>query len=337
MRSGPLASTTAVESGCADRVTFADLLALRVRAGRSFGQLPWAAAAQPGTHRAPIAGQGLEFGELRAYQAGDDPRHIHWRHTARRGRLLTKLYRVEHERPVWLLVDLGASMRFATRGVFKSVQAARAAAALGWQALAAGDRVGAAFFGLDQAHSGATGFRAARGERSWLALLRGLSRASEAAPAEGDAGDVSEGEAEFAKQAGFTMRSALDSVMAIAARGDSLIVVSDFLGADERLASRLAGAAARFGMSLLQVYDPIEREPPPPGAYPVVDGDRQRSIDLRDSASRAAWATAFDRRSRHWATLAARSGARYGLLATHEDPLRALAICGIGQPQAVSA
>ena len=70
--------------------------------------------------------------------AGDDPRSIDWRVTARRGRVHTKLYREERERPVWLLVDLGTGMFFGSRAQLKSMVAVRAAALLAWVAALGG-------------------------------------------------------------------------------------------------------------------------------------------------------------------------------------------------------
>ena len=46
-----------------------------------------------GAHRARARGRGLEFEEVRAYQAGDDIRSIDWRVTARSGRPFTNLFR----------------------------------------------------------------------------------------------------------------------------------------------------------------------------------------------------------------------------------------------------
>ena len=70
----------------------------------------------------------MEFDESRLYQAGDDVRNLDWRVTARTGEAHTKLFREERERAVLVWVDFQPSMFFATRGVFKSVQAAKAAA-----------------------------------------------------------------------------------------------------------------------------------------------------------------------------------------------------------------
>jgi uncharacterized protein (DUF58 family) len=96
-----------------------------------------------GSHHGANRGRGLEFEEVRPYVPGDDSRSIDWRVTARRGRLHTKLFREERERPVWLLVDLQPGMFFGSRAQLKSMVAVRAAALLAWAAAANGDRVGA--------------------------------------------------------------------------------------------------------------------------------------------------------------------------------------------------
>ena len=84
-----------------------------------------------GSHLSPFRGPGAEHDESRIYVPGDDPRHMDWRVTARTARAHVKVYRDERERPLWLIVDQGLSMRFGTRVAFKSVIAARAAPT-GW-------------------------------------------------------------------------------------------------------------------------------------------------------------------------------------------------------------
>ena len=59
-----------------------------------------------GTLLAKTKGRGMEFDEARHYQTGDDIRAIDWRVTARTGKVHTKIYREERERPVVMLVDL---------------------------------------------------------------------------------------------------------------------------------------------------------------------------------------------------------------------------------------
>jgi len=99
-----------------------------------------------GNYLANIKGRGMEFAEVRHYQAGDDVRAIDWAVTARTGKAHTKLFQEEKERPVFILVDVSDSMVFGSQWVFKSVQACHLAALLSWQAKQRNDRLGGIVF-----------------------------------------------------------------------------------------------------------------------------------------------------------------------------------------------
>ena len=76
---------------------------------------------------------GLDFRELRPYQAGDEVRHIDWRGTARLGRPVTRLYEEEQEQHHWLLLDLSPALYFGSGDRLKARLACELAAALLWQ------------------------------------------------------------------------------------------------------------------------------------------------------------------------------------------------------------
>lgn len=99
--------------------------------------------AQSGALLSKTRGRGMEFDEVRHYQAGDDVRAIDWRVTARTGSPHTKLYREERERPVMFVVDLSFSQHFGSQLLLKSVLACHLTAAMAWLAVQRGDRVGA--------------------------------------------------------------------------------------------------------------------------------------------------------------------------------------------------
>ena len=125
------------------QVEMADLLACQ-----PLGQLlslrpdPRQVGRRHGQYLSRMKGRGMEFSEVRAYQQGDDIRAIDWRVTARTGKTHTRLYEEERERPVFIFLDLSASMRFGSGLYLKSTQASYLAAALAWSAFAGGDRVG---------------------------------------------------------------------------------------------------------------------------------------------------------------------------------------------------
>jgi uncharacterized protein (DUF58 family) len=126
-----------------------------------------------GGHRSFFRGVGLEFDSVREYVPGDDIRSIDWRVTARTGSPHLKVFKEERERHVVICVDMNATMRFGTKNTFKSVQAARITALLGWGAIAQQDRVSICFFG--DVPEGIQLFAPRRSKKSFCSVLKKLS------------------------------------------------------------------------------------------------------------------------------------------------------------------
>lgn len=275
-------------------------------------------ATRSGGHLSRFRGRGMEFDESRIYQPGDDPRNMDWRVTARTTRPHVKLFREERERPVWLLVDMGPAMRFGTRVAFKSVIAARAAALLAWAAADRGDRVGGLVFDESRHFER----RPAARTRGLLPLLNALSDLSKPPSNNGEFGMRN---AEFRSAFGATSStkepSRSDSTiphselripnsqgghpsLSAAARhlvhlvrpGSLLFLLSDFAGLTRADGAWLARLSAGSELVLVQVYDPLEAAPPPPGRYAVTDGRRRGLVDTAAEAQRAAWYQRFSDR-----------------------------------------
>ena len=100
-----------------------------------------------GLYASVFRGTGLDFDEVREYREGDDIRNMDWLVTARTNVPHLKVFREERQRNVFLCIDSGPHMSFGTRGTFKSIQAARTAALIGWAASKQHDRVGGVLFG----------------------------------------------------------------------------------------------------------------------------------------------------------------------------------------------
>lgn len=99
-----------------------------------------------GQYHSAFKGLGIEFEEVREYQAGDDIRTIDWNVTARTGRPFVKRYREERELTVILLVDVSASQQFGTRQQLKSELVAELGATLAFSAIQNNDKVGLILF-----------------------------------------------------------------------------------------------------------------------------------------------------------------------------------------------
>jgi uncharacterized protein (DUF58 family) len=98
-----------------------------------------------GQHQSRSRGAGLEFAQYRAYEPGDEPRHIDWKLYARSDKFFVR--EAERDSPliVWCMIDATASMAQsdAARPEWSRLQAAKALTACVIElALKQGDRFG---------------------------------------------------------------------------------------------------------------------------------------------------------------------------------------------------
>ncbi len=218
------------------------------------------AARQSGNYLSRFKGRGMEFDEARQYQAGDDVRSLDWRVTARTGVPHTKVFREERERAVLTWVDMRPTMFFATRGAFKSVIAARAAALIGWSANRQGDRLGGLVFNAETHHE----LRPKRGKSAVLQLVQQLSNASQWQSQhneqEPDAGN------------------ALARLRRVAKPGSLIFLISDFRKLGPQAESHLAHLARHNDVVLFHIHDPLEATLPERGIYRVAWGQRSSSF-----------------------------------------------------------
>jgi uncharacterized protein (DUF58 family) len=101
--------------------------------------------AMAGQYHSAFKGRGMEFSEVREYQAGDEIRTIDWNVTARMGRPFIKEFQEERELTVMLMVDVSASGLFGTSRA-KNEVAAEIAATLSFSAIKNQDKVGLCLF-----------------------------------------------------------------------------------------------------------------------------------------------------------------------------------------------
>ena len=264
-------------------------------------------AAQPGvSQRVRSRGRGIDYVESRVYQPGDDIRSMDWRVTARSGRPHTKLYQQENARQVYLLVDFGASMFFGTRRAFKSVAAAETAALLCWAAVQRGARMGA----LINNATRIVHVRDRDGRRGALAILQAL---------------VSLGNARGPEPTVTPLSATLRRARHVFRPDALMIVISDFAALAGDAEQELARLGQKHQLLLIQVYDPLEASPPPPGHYAITDGRDATVIDTRSASLRTDYESYFTGRRQRLETLAHRLGMALMSLCTNDVPAAALA------------
>lgn len=265
---------------------------------------------QTGAYVSHFRGRGMEFDESRPYQPGDDPRSIDWRVTARSTTAYTKLFREERERPVLVVVDLRATMHFATRGCFKSVNASRAAALLAWAAHHRGDRLGGLIFG-DTTHRE---LKPRLGRRAALRFLHELAEHRDWSTRERDSGEMGEE----------PLTQAMSALRRVARPGSLVVVLSDFLGFSRNAQSYLSSVARHNEVLAVQLFDPFERDLPPPGRYRVVSRDDEIAIDTVADAARRDYRQAFETRVHDFEAFCQRYGIHVMSMATTDDPVVSL-------------
>lgn len=263
-------------------------------------------AGRPGERLSPRHGSGTDFAEPRAYQAGDDPRRLDWRATARSGTPLVRTYHAEFSRPLCLVIDRRASMRFGTRLRLKVTQAVRAALPLAARETRAGGELAAVL--LDA-------------PCQWLAPARGgraLRRLVDAAIAPCPPRQPGSGEPGW--------DGILAGLRGRLAQGSELVFISDFAGLRARDEAALRAVGRYFDCRAIRITDPIEQ-----GAIPRVslrlywDGASEQ-IDGADPAV----AAALSSRQRDWETFLndafRRAGIRLQTLSVDAEVLDSLPV-----------
>ena len=265
---------------------------------------------QTGAYVSHFRGRGMEFDESRPYQPGDDPRSIDWRVTARSTTAYTKLFREERERPVLVVADLRASMHFATRGCFKSVNASRAAALLAWAAHHRGDRLGGLIFG-DTTHRE---LKPRLGRRAALRFVHELVNHPDWENRE-RAPEIDSEEA---------LTQAMSALRRVARPGSLVVVLSDFLGFSRAAQSYLSSVARHNEVLAVFLNDPLERKLPPPGRYRLVSRDDELAIDTIAKSARRDYRDAFTQRTGDLEAFCHRYGVHLMSMSTEDDPVATL-------------
>ncbi len=258
-----------------------------------------------GNYLSKFKGRGMEFDEARLYQPGDDVRNLDWKVTARTGKPFTKLFREERERSILLWVDYRAPMHFATRGVFKSVLAAKAATLLAWSAIQHGDRLG----GLIFSETDHLELRPQQGKHAVLNFIRKLTHAFPQATPK-TAGNSQQDAA----------RHALARLRRVTRPGSLLFLLSDFRSLDETAEAHLIHLAHHNDVVLIFIHDPLEKALPPSGNYRLSNGQRTITIDTGNRTLRKAHAERFHSHEAQLSQLCRRAGIHMLSCTTDQDP-----------------
>lgn len=239
-----------------------------------------------GTRRSTKRGLSVEFADYRDYSLGDDLRQLDWNIYARLEKLFVKLFIEEEDVTVTLLVDASASMALGSPD--KLVFAKRAAAALGYIALASEDRVVVSALAGRMARRRA----ALRGSGRALRLLGELSGIA-----------VADGPTDL-------LAAVRHAGAQLTGRG-VVVLISDLFDAQaDRTLRELAGTGAET--IVLHVLAPDEMRPGLEGDLRLVDAETGAAVDVTlDLAARERYAERVVAWQAELADLAARRRIAY--------------------------
>ena len=225
-----------------------------------------------GEYHSAFKGRGMAFSEVREYQFGDDVRNMDWNVTARLRAPYVKVFEEEREMTVVLLVDVSSSGIFGTTLRTKRELIAEIAAVLSFSASINNDKVGALFFSTKVEK-----FIPPKKGRS--PLLRILRELLEFTPQESGT-DISE-----------ALRFLTNAIK----KRCNAFLLSDLLDVDANAAPKyeeaLKIAANRHDLSVIEIYDPRERDLPDVGLVRVCDAESgaQRWINTSSASVRKSY------------------------------------------------
>ncbi|MGI5309586.1 DUF58 domain-containing protein [Rheinheimera sp. WS51] len=232
-----------------------------------------------GTYLAKSKGRGMEFDEVRHYQNGDDVRTIDWRVTARTGKMHTKLFREEKERPVFILTDLSSSMHFGSTLLFKSVQAAHLASLIAWHVKKRGDKLGGIVFSQQQ-HRELKPHSRSHGVLRYFHALTEIHNSLQLA--EASASPEVANLAPNSLKTGINFTTALAQLRRLVHPGSLVYILSDFSQFNADALRHIRAIRQHNEVSCCAISDPLELNIPvsSSGQAAVTDGQHSGVVEL---------------------------------------------------------
>ncbi|MEA2633771.1 MAG: hypothetical protein QOH92_538 [Chloroflexota bacterium] len=220
-----------------------------------------------GDERSSFRGTGLEYSDVREYQAGDDPRTIEWNITARSDRPYVRESLPDRGLDAWLLVDISRSLDWGTARCLKRQLALEFSAVVGQLLIGRGNRVGALLF--DERVRAI--IPPSAGRTALLQLIARMERAAEH-PAEGST----------------DLGRALTEAGRLIRRPSLIVILSDFM-TPGGWQQPLSALALRHEVIAALITDPRERDIPDVGVVTFEDPEsgRQILVDTGSAALRA--------------------------------------------------
>ncbi len=223
-----------------------------------------------GSYHSAFKGQGIDFEEVREYQAGDEVRSIDWNVTAKMGTPFVKQYREERELTILLAIDVSDSGTFGSSKRSKRERLAELGALLAFSANRNGDKVGLLLFS-DQVEQY---LPPNKGQKHVLRVLREILFH----PNQSKKTDLNEG---------------LRFINRVMRRRAVVFLLSDFIiseyksqeeSVEDLFFKELASTRRRHDLVCARIHDPCELEIPNVGLVYLEDSETGEKVYLNTSS-----------------------------------------------------
>ena len=259
-----------------------------------------------GNYRSLFYGFGVDFADLREYQAEDDIRYIDWNVTARMQTPYIRQYTEDREVSAWFILDMSPSVDFGSlrqdgekRNVLMDF-----VAVVSRILTRHGNRVGAMMFG-----DGLQKMVPARGGR--IQVLRLINEMLQ--------------QPRLSTVPVTDLRSILRAALNTVKRRSLIFVVSDFISTPGWEAP-LSLLNQRHEVIAIRLWDPAEQELPDVGVMVMEDAEtgEQLYVDTRDKKFRKNFQAAMQQREEHLTQSFKRAGVDMLSLSTGDDMVRSI-------------
>ena len=186
-----------------------------------------------GNYLSIFKGKGLEFDHYREYNTMDDAKLIDWKATLKSSNPLIKVFTEERNVDVLFLFDVSESMLFASTDKLKCEYGIELVASLSYAIIKGEDNVGLAMFNNKVVNI----VPPAPGERQYYRIKKILTDTS-----------LYGGK--------FELGPAIKFISGYMKQGGVLIIVSDFIGLEEKWDKFLKISAKRFDVICMMIRDP---------------------------------------------------------------------------------
>lgn len=257
-----------------------------------------------GDYRSLFYGYGIDFADLREYQAEDDIRYIDWNVTARMDTPYIRQYVEDREITAWFLLDLSPSMDFGGASALKRTRLIEFVTTMARLLTRHGNRIGAVLYGRQVERT----IPARGGRMQVLRLVNELLRQP------------------YLARAPFTRLSTLLEGGLNAIKKRSLIfIVSDFISEPD-WERPLKLINQHHELIAVRLWHPSEMELPDVGPLILEDSEtgEQLYVDTHDPKLRARYRQAAQTREARLTESFKRASVDALSLSTEEDLVRAI-------------